>query len=61
MIITDKSSLASTLSTLFFYLPGAGVKDVVATYLQNYAWASATGSISINLMLMTLKHASLRT
>lgn len=31
--ITDKSYLASTLSTLFFYLPGAGVKDIIATYL----------------------------
>lgn len=35
--ITDKSYLASTLSTLFFYLPCAGVKDIIATYLRNYA------------------------
>ncbi len=61
MSITDKSSLASTLSTLFFYLPGAGVKDIVVTYLQNYAGAIATGLVSINLTLMTLKHASLGT
>lgn len=58
MSITDKSYLASTLTTLFFYLPGTGVRDNVATYLQNYAGAIASTLVSINLMLMTLKHAS---
>lgn len=59
--ITDKSYLASTLSTLFFYLPGAGVKDIIATYLRNYAGVIASGLVTINMMLMTLKCASLGT
>lgn len=59
--ITDKSYLASTLSTLFFYLPGAGVKDIIATYLRNYAGVIASGLVTINMMLMTLNCASLGT
>lgn len=61
MNITDKDYLASTLASLFFYLPQAGVKDIIATYLQNYACAIASGLITINMTLMVLKHASLGT
>lgn len=55
MSITNQSELASTLSTLFFYLPGEGVKDLIATYLQNYVGSIAAGIVSVNLILMTLK------
>lgn len=59
--ITDKSYLASTLSTLFLYLPQVGVKDIVVTYLQNNASVIASSLVTINIMLMTLKCASLGT
>ena len=39
-------------------MPGAGVRDVVATYLQNYAGAIASALVSINLTLIALKHAT---
>lgn len=59
--ITDKSYLAYTLSTLFLYLPQVGVKDIVVTYLQNNASVIASSLVTINIMLMTLKCASLGT
>lgn len=59
--ITDKCYLASTLSTLFFYLPGAGVKDIISTYLRNHVDAIASALVTINMMLMTLNCASLGT
>jgi hypothetical protein len=59
--ITDQSKLAATFSTIFFYLPGKGVQDFIVTYLQNFAGSIASGLVTINLMLMTLKHASLGT